>query len=127
MAVVMKKLDARECLPDKDSTMGKQLHRKPGYTTRLFSPGIVNWEQRHIVMATVGTPHAHQLTFPDLCHVIADVLTSLKSYGSDSDIESHEPIMRRDISISNIIVLVHKGDVILLDNDCFVRARHDTW
>lgn len=77
-------------------------------------------------MATVGIPLKNtSLTFPDLCHVIADVLTSLRSYGPESDIESPDRVLHRDISVSNIVSAC-KGDVILLDNECFVRARQDT-
>ena len=66
------------------------------------------------------------MTFPDLCYVIADVLTSLRSYGPEDNIESPDQVLHRDISISNIILSVCKRDVILLNNECFVRARKDT-
>lgn len=123
MAVIMKKLEARERLPEKYSTVRKRLHRKPSHTEQSFSPGVVNRERRYIIMATVGIPLKNtSLTFPDLCHVIADVLTSLRSYGPESDIESPDRVLHWDISVSNIIVAVCKGDVILLDNECFVRA-----
>lgn len=78
-------------------------------------------------MATVGLPLQNtHLAFPDLCCVIADVLTSLKSYGPEGDIESPDRVLHRDISISNIIVSIRKGDRIMLDDECFVLARHDT-
>lgn len=127
MAVIMKKLEARERLPEKYSTVRKRLHRKPSHIEQSFSPGIVNRERRYIIVATVGMPLKNtSLTFPDLCHVIADVLTSLRSYAPESDIESPDLVLHWDISVSNIIVSVCKGDVILLDNECFVRARQDT-
>lgn len=127
MAVIMKKLEAGERLPEKYLTVRKRLHRKPSYTKQSFSSGIVNRERRYIIMATVGTPLMNtSLTFSELCNAIADVLTSLRSYGPESDIESPDRVLHRDISISNIIVSVPKGDVILLDNKCFVRARQDT-
>ena len=128
MAVIMKKLEAKKRLSEKYSTIKKRLHRKPSHTEQFFSPGIVNCEQRYIIMAIVGIPLKNtSLTFPDLCHVIADVLTSLRSYGPEGDIESPDRVLHRNISISNIIVSVCKGDMILLDIECFVRARQDTW
>lgn len=128
MAVIMKKLEAGERLPEKYLTVRKRLHRKPLYTEQSFSPSIVNREQRYIIMATVGIPLKNtNLTFPDLCHAIANILTSLRSYGPESNIKSPDRVLHRDISISNMIVSVCKGDVILLDNECFVRACQDTW
>lgn len=78
-------------------------------------------------MATVGIPLQNtNLTFPDLCNVIANVLTSLRSYSPENDIESPDRVLHRNISASNIIVSIRKGDLIMFDNECFVRARHDT-
>ena len=89
MAVIMKKLEARKRLPEKYSTVRKRLHRKPLHTEQFFTPGIVNREQRYIIMATVGILLKNtSLTFPDLCHVITDVLTSLRNYSPEGDIES---------------------------------------
>lgn len=54
--------------------------------------------------------------------MIADVLTSLRSYGPENDIESPDRVLHQDISASNIIVSIRKGDLIMFDNECFIRA-----
>lgn len=78
-------------------------------------------------MAKVGIPLQNtNLTLPDLCNVIANVLTSLRSYSPENDIESFDRVLHRNISVFNIIVSIRKGDLIMLDNECFVCARHDT-
>ena len=65
-------------------------------------------------------------SFPELCRVIADVLTSLKTYGPEGNLNSPNRVLYCDISVLNIIVSIRKGDQIMLDNECFVRARQDT-
>ena len=56
MAVIMKKLEAKEHLPEKYSTVRKRLHKKPLDTEQSFTPSMVNRERRYIIMATVGIP-----------------------------------------------------------------------
>lgn len=119
MAVIIRILEAGERLSEKKLIVRQRLHRKPSSTEQSFARGIVNRGRRYIIMATVGMPIMNtNLTFSEL--------TSLRSYGPESYIESLDRVLHRDTSISKITVSIDKEEVILLDNKCFVPARQDT-
>lgn len=63
------------------------------------------------------------LELADLCNVIINILKGLETYAVG---EEKIRLLHRDISPSNILVSISKGDKIYLDNKTFVCAQKNT-
>lgn len=98
----------------KDEKFGWENFQSPTPTENR----IVNRQQRYLVFATVGIPLISlALELADLCNVIINILKGLETYAVG---EEKVRLFYRDISPSNILVSISKGDKIYLDNKTFV-------
>lgn len=94
------------------------------HPTTLTENSIVNRQRRYLVFATVGIPLISLALEPaDLCNAMVNVLKGLATYTVG---EQKIRLLHRDLSPTNILVSVSKGDKIYLDNKMFVCAREKT-
>ena len=105
-----------------DEKFGPQKRRFQPIT--LTENSIVNRQRRYLVFATVGIPLISLALEPaDLCNVMVNILRGLETYTVG---EQKVRLLHRDLSPSNILVSVSKGDKIYLDNKMFAFARENT-
>lgn len=107
-------------------TRNSALHRKRRIQpTTLAENSIVNRQRRYLVFATVGTLLISLALEPaDFYKAMINILRGLET--SYTVGEQKVRLLHWDLSPTNILVAVFKGDKIYLDNKMFVRAQKNT-